>query len=109
GLRRHAHYAGFVDAAGQALADARLAVVGQREGIDVHFDRDLRLHLVHVLPAWTAGARGGGAEQIRGNDDAIAEVEVAHGYWQMPSRTRRMASLRGRSAKSGSTRFLILR
>ena len=63
---------------GQTFADARFAVVGQRERIDIDFDRDARLDLVHVLPARTAGPRGGGAEQVGRNDDAVAEVEVAH-------------------------------
>jgi hypothetical protein len=56
GLRRHAQHAEFVDASGQTLPDARLAVVRQRQRIDVDFDRDPRLHLVDVLPARTAGA-----------------------------------------------------
>ena len=63
-----------------------LRVVGERSVSSIsHFDRDACLDFVHVLTAGTTGARGGGAEQVRGHDDAVAEGEVAHGYCQTPN------------------------
>src|SRR5258707_15612728 len=56
GLRGHTQHAEAADAAGQALADEALLLLAQWQAVDVSLDRDLRLDLVHVLPAGTAAA-----------------------------------------------------
>src|SRR5258708_16245899 len=77
-LRRDAKDSGAIDAASQPLSDPFLPIVRQGKGGYIDLDRDPSLDLVDILSAGATAARRHGTQQWRRNDEALAEIEVAH-------------------------------
>lgn len=77
-LRGDPQNTGAVDAAPQPVANDRLSLLRQRQSIKVQLDGHASLELVHVLATRAAASRGSGAQQLRRDDHAVAQIEVSH-------------------------------